>query len=100
MVSLNIGSTHGTVPKYSDSKDLHGELDIPIGHSAHCVSSPGSCKLNTSSYHIFNPDTSPPSWPSGERLQETHTIALTSPENREGPLARDIKYTVKADRQG
>jgi hypothetical protein len=96
MVSLHIESTHGTVPKYSDSKDLHGELDIPIGHSAHCVSSPGSYKLNTSSYHIFNPDTSSSSWLYGQRLQETHALILTGPENR--VVSREVHNEVRKER--
>jgi len=110
---MDVQSTHETVLKYSDSKDLSGELDIPIGHSTHCMPSPGSYKLTTSSCHLFNPDTSSSSWSSGQEVrlravrhlvsgrvtsveeipdlqmmvtsqQEAHTIALTSPENREG----------------
>jgi len=110
---MEVQSTHEAVLKYSDSKDLHGELDIPIGHSSHCMPSPGSYKLTTSSCHIFHPDTSSSSWTSGQEVklravrhlvsgrvtsveqipdlqmmvtsqQEVQTIALTSPENREG----------------
>jgi len=110
---MDVQSTHETVLKYSDSKDLNGELDIPIGHSTHCMPSPGSYKLTTSSCHIFNPDTSSSSWSSGQEVrlravrhlvsgrvtsveeipdlqmmvtsqQEAHTMALTSLENREG----------------
>jgi len=112
---MDVQSTHETVLKYSDSKDLSGELDIPIGHSSHCMPSSGSYKLTTSSCHIFQPDTTSSSWSSGQEVrlravrhlvsgrvtsveqipdlqmmvtvtstQEVQTIALTSPENRDG----------------
>merc|ERR1719427_1502515 len=110
---MEVQSTHEAVLKYSDSKDLHGELDIPIGHSSHCMPSPGSYKLTTSSCHIFHPDTTSSTWSTGQEVrlravrhlvsgrvtsveeipdlqmmvtsqQEVQTIALTSPENREG----------------
>jgi hypothetical protein len=82
-----------------EKEDPHGKLGTPISHSAHCVSSPGSYKLTTSSYHIFNPDTSSSSWPSGQMLQETHTLTQISPESREDYFPRYIKYTIKADQQ-
>jgi len=110
---MDVQSSHETVLKYSDSKDVQGELDIPIGHSSHCMPSPGAYKLSTSSCHIFHPDTTSSSWSSGQEVrlravrhlvsgrvtsveeipdlqmmvtsqQEVQTIALTSPENREG----------------
>jgi len=110
---MDVQSSHETVLRYSDTKDVQGELDIPIGHSSHCMPSPGPYKLSTSSCHIFQPDTTSSSWSSGQEVrlravrhlvsgrvtsveeipdlqmmvtsqQEVQTIALTSPENREG----------------
>ena len=110
---MEVQSTHETVVKYSDSKS-GGDLDIPIGHSTHCMPSPGPYKLTASSCHTFSPDTSSGSWSQGEKVvlravrhlvsgsvvstetipdlqmmvttesKEVHTIALTSPENRDG----------------
>jgi len=110
---MDVQSSHETVLKYSDSQDLHGELDIPIGPSTHCMPSPGPYKLTTSSCHIFNPEASANGWTAGQNVrmkairhlvsgrvtsveeipdlqmmvtsqQEVQTIALTSPENRDG----------------
>jgi hypothetical protein len=72
-------------------------LTFPLVTPINVYPPPGSYNLNTSSYHIFNPDNSSSSWLFGQWLQETHTIVLTSPENREGPFPRDHKYTIKAD---
>ena len=110
---MEVQSTHETVVKYSDSK-TGGDLDIPIGHSTHCMPSGGPYKLVPSSCHTFSPDTSSTSWQSGEKVtlravrhlvsgtvattdtipdlqmmvttesKEVHTIALTSPENKDG----------------
>ena len=110
---MEVQSTHETVVKYSDSKP-GGELDIPIGHSTHCMPSPGPYKLTPSSCHTFSPDSSSSSWSQGEKVvlravrylvsgsvvstetipdlqmmvttesKEVHTIALTSPETRDG----------------
>jgi len=110
---MDVQSSHEAVLKYSDSTGGQGDLDIPIGHSTHCMPSPGPYKLTTSSCHMFNPDTTSSSWSSGQEVrlkairhlvsgrvtsveeipdlqmmvtsqQEVQTIALTSPENREG----------------
>ena len=110
---MDVQSSHETVLKYSDSNEIQGDLDIPIGHSSHCMPSPGPYKLTTSSCHIFNPDTTSSTWSTGQEVrlravrhlvsgrvtsveeipdlqmmvtsqQEVQTIALTSPENREG----------------
>jgi len=110
---MDVQSSHETVLKYSDSNKIQGDLDIPIGHSTHCMPSSGSYKLTTSSCHMFNPDTTSSTWSTGQEVrlravrhlvsgrvtsveeipdlqmmvtsqQEVQTIALTSPENREG----------------
>ena len=110
---MEVQSTHETVVKYSDSK-TGGDLDIPIGHSTHCMPSAGPYKLSPFSCHTFSPDSSSTSWQSGEKVmlravrhlvsgtvaatetipdlqmmvttesKEVHTIALTSPDNMDG----------------
>ena len=62
---MDVQSSHEAVLKYSDSTGGQGDLDIPIGHSTHCMPSPGPYKLTTSSCHMFNPDTTSSSWSSG-----------------------------------
>jgi len=111
---MGVQSTHETVLQYNDEKASNGDLDIPIGQSTHCMPSPGPYKLSTSSCHIFHQDASSSSWKSGEKVKlravrhlvsgsvastetipdlemrvttesnEVHTIALTSPENKNG----------------
>jgi len=111
---MDVQSSHETVVKFTDTKDTHGDLDIPIGQSTHCMPSPGPYKLSTVSCHIFHEDASSTGWKSGDRVvlravrhlvsgtvattetipdlqmmvttesKEVHTIALTSPENRDG----------------
>merc|ERR1719273_1375060 len=61
--AMEVQSTHETVVKYSDSK-AGGDLDIPIGHSTHCMPSAGPYKLSPPSCHTFSPDSSSSSWQS------------------------------------
>ena len=97
-----------------DKNKEQGDLDIPIGPSTHCLPSSGPYKLSTSSCHIFHEDQSSTSWSSGDKVvlrsvrhlvsgsvvstetipdlqmkvttesKEVHTMALTSPENKDG----------------
>ena len=111
---MEVHSSHETVLKFSDTGTSQGDLDIPIGHSVHCMPTPGPYKLTASSCHMFHQDEAANTWSAGGRvrlravrhlvsgsvtstdmipdLQMTvstesegvHTIALTSPENKDG----------------
>ena len=111
---MEVHSTHETVVKFSDSGSSQGDLDIPIGHSVHCMPAPGPYSLATTSCHMFHQDEAANTWSAGGRVRlravrhlvsgsvtstemipdlqmmvtteskEVHTIALTSPENKDG----------------
>ena len=52
--AMEVHSSHETVLKFSDTGTSQGDLDIPIGHSVHCMPTPGPYKLTASSCHIFH----------------------------------------------